>query len=86
MKDAFVAMVSHELRTPLNAVTGAIWLLRHGARNQTNYDRAVDVLERNAQVQVQLIDDLLDISRIAAGKTRREDAARRSGVRRTQRG
>ena len=68
MKDAFVAMVSHELRTPLNAVTGAIWLLRHGARNQTNYDRAVDVLERNAQVQVQLIDDLLDISRIAAGK------------------
>jgi len=68
MKDAFVAMVSHELRTPLNAVTGAIWLLRHGARNQANYDRAVDVLERNAQVQVQLIDDLLDISRIAAGK------------------
>ena len=68
MKDGFVAMVSHELRTPLNAVTGAIWLLRHGARNQTNYDRAVDVLERNAQVQVQLIDDLLDISRIAAGK------------------
>jgi signal transduction histidine kinase len=68
MKDDFVAMVSHELRTPLNAVTGAIWLLRHGARNQTNYDRAVEVLERNAQVQVQLIDDLLDISRIAAGK------------------
>jgi signal transduction histidine kinase len=68
MKDDFVAMVSHELRTPLNAVTGAIWLLRHGARNQTNYDRAVDVLERNARVQVQLIDDLLDISRIAAGK------------------
>jgi signal transduction histidine kinase len=68
MKDDFVAMVSHELRTPLNAVTGAIWLLRHGARNQTNYDRAVDVLERNAQVQVQLIEDLLDISRIAAGK------------------
>ena len=68
MKDDFVAMVSHELRTPLNAVTGAIWLLRHGARNQQNYDRAVDVLERNAQAQVQLIDDLLDISRIAAGK------------------
>jgi len=68
MKDGFVAMVSHELRTPLNAVTGAIWLLRHGARNQTNYDRAVDVLERNAQAQVQLIDDLLDISRIVAGK------------------
>jgi signal transduction histidine kinase len=68
MKDDFVAMVSHELRTPLNAVTGAIWLLRHGARNQTNYDRAVDVLERNARVQVQLIDDLLDISRIAVGK------------------
>ena len=68
MKDDFVAMVSHELRTPLNAVTGAIWLLRHGARNQHNYDRAVDVLERNAQMQVQLIDDLLDISRIAAGK------------------
>ena len=68
MKDDFVAMVSHELRTPLNAVTGAIWLLRHGARNQHNYDRAVDVLERNAQVQVQLIDDLLDVSRIAAGK------------------
>ena len=68
MKDEFVAMVSHELRTPLNAVTGAIWLLKHGPRNSVNYDRAVDVLDRNARVQVQLIDDLLDVSKISTGK------------------
>jgi signal transduction histidine kinase len=69
MKDAFRAMVSHELRTPLNAVTGAIWLLRPWRAQPEQLRPAVDVLERNAQVQVQLIDDLLDISRIAAANS-----------------
>jgi signal transduction histidine kinase len=68
MKDEFVAMVSHELRTPLNAMTGSIWQLKRGTTSREGYERAVDVLERNARVQVQLINDLLDVSRISAGK------------------
>ncbi|HET9371548.1 MAG TPA: response regulator [Vicinamibacterales bacterium] len=68
MKDAFVAMVSHELRTPLNAMTGSIWLLKRGAKDPASFDRALDMLDRNARVQVQLINDLLDVSRISAGK------------------
>jgi len=68
MKDEFVAMVSHELRTPLNAMTGSIWQLKRGTTSRENYEHAVEVLDRNARVQVQLINDLLDVSRISAGK------------------
>jgi len=68
MKDEFLAMVSHELRTPLNAMTGWIWQLKRGAIDEESYQRAIDVLDRNARIQVQLINDLLDVSRIATGK------------------
>jgi signal transduction histidine kinase len=67
-KDEFVAMVSHELRTPLNAMTGWIWQLKRGVLDEEGQRHAVDVLDRNARVQVQLINDLLDVSRISAGK------------------
>jgi signal transduction histidine kinase/BarA-like signal transduction histidine kinase len=67
-KDAFVAMVSHELRTPLNAMSGSIWLLKHGSLAENTYRHLVDVLDRNARTQARLINDLLDVSRIAAGK------------------
>jgi signal transduction histidine kinase len=67
-KDEFLAMVSHELRTPLNAMTGWIWQLKRGALDEASYQRAIDVLDRNARIQVQLINDLLDVSRISTGK------------------
>jgi signal transduction histidine kinase len=68
MKDNFVAMVSHELRTPLNAMSGWIWQLRQGHLTEEHRQRALEVLERNAKVQAQLIDDLLDASRMSTGK------------------
>ena len=67
-KDEFLATLSHELRTPLNAVVGWVRLLREGSLNAGEQERALEVIERNARVQVQLIEDLLDISRIVAGK------------------
>ena len=66
-KDDFIAMVSHELRTPLNAMTGWIWQLKHSQLDRAMQDRAIDSLDRNAQVQVQLINDLLDLSKISTG-------------------
>lgn len=71
MKDEFLATLSHELRTPLSAILG--WtqvLLRGAARTADEQQRAVEVIDRNARAQVQLIDDLLDLSRIMAGKLR----------------
>ena len=67
-KDEFLATLSHELRTPLSAVVGWVRLLREGSLNAEEQERALEVIERNARVQVQLIEDLLDISRIVAGK------------------
>jgi signal transduction histidine kinase len=67
-KDEFIATLSHELRTPLNAVMGWIWQLRHSALDENATHRALDSLERNARLQAQLINDLLDISRISKGK------------------
>ena len=67
-KDDFVAMVSHELRTPLNAISGSIWLLKHGSLADRTFKHLVDVLERNASMQARLINDLMDVSGIAAGK------------------
>ena len=68
LRDEFIALLSHELRTPLNAVMGWLWQLRHSALGPEARERALDSLERNARLQVQLISDLLDVSRIAKGK------------------
>ncbi|MCW5960234.1 MAG: PAS domain S-box protein [Pyrinomonadaceae bacterium] len=72
IKDEFLATVSHELRTPLNAILGWSTLLRSGKLEGNGAKRAMETVERNARSQSQLIDDLLDISRIITGKLRLE--------------
>ena len=67
-KDEFLATMSHELRTPLNAVLGWIQILRSGLGTPENRDRAIATIERNARAQAQIIEDLLDVSRIVTGK------------------
>lgn len=69
-KDIFLATLSHELRTPLTPVLGWINLLRNGNLDSAGVEQALDAIERNARLQSRLIDDLLDISRIATGKLR----------------
>ena len=69
-KDEFVATVSHELRTPLNAILGWARIIRNSKLDEQGFSRALDTIERNAKLQVQLIDDLLDVSRIISGKLR----------------
>jgi signal transduction histidine kinase/CheY-like chemotaxis protein len=69
-KDEFVAMVSHELRTPLNAIVGWLRLMRSGTLSPAKREHALDVIQRNAHAQSQLVADLLDISRILTGKIR----------------
>jgi signal transduction histidine kinase len=69
-KDEFLAVLSHELRTPLNAVYGWARMLRAGEVEGEAAKRALDVIMRNANAQVQLIDDMLDVSRIVSGKMR----------------
>ena len=69
-KDEFIAVVSHELRTPLNAILGWARLLAGGGLEAPEIREAVAVIERNALSQSQLIEDLLDISRIISGKLR----------------
>ncbi|MEH2057784.1 MAG: ATP-binding protein [Nostoc sp.] len=68
IKDEFLAVLSHELRTPLNAILGWSKLLQTGRLDQTKTFEALATIERNASLQVQLIEDLLDISRILQGK------------------
>ena len=68
LKDDFVAMVSHELRTPLNAMLGWTQLMTQARNDPAVIARGLDVLARNTRQQAQLISDLLDISRIVAGK------------------
>jgi len=70
LKEEFLATVSHELRTPLNAVVGWSRLLRMGQLDQDGMSHAVEVIERNAAAQRQIIEDLLDVSRIVTGKLR----------------
>jgi PAS domain S-box-containing protein len=70
MKDEFLATVSHELRTPLNAILGWSQLLKSGTCGEEELGEAVDTIERNARLQNQLIEDLLDMSRIISGKMR----------------
>lgn len=70
MKDEFLASLSHELRTPLTAVLGWISLVRNGQLSEEREAKALETVERNAWAQVQLIDELLDVSRVASGKLR----------------
>ncbi|HVF27201.1 MAG TPA: PAS domain S-box protein [Pyrinomonadaceae bacterium] len=70
LKDVFLATVSHELRTPLTAVIGWTHILRAGRLDEAGAARALETVERNARAQNQLIEDLLDISRIITGKLR----------------
>jgi signal transduction histidine kinase len=67
-KDEFLAMVSHELRTPLGAILGWAELVRHGNLDEATTNKALAVIERNAQVQNQLIKDLLDTAQIVQGQ------------------
>ncbi|HEX8235400.1 MAG TPA: ATP-binding protein [Abditibacteriaceae bacterium] len=73
-QDEFLATVSHELRTPLSAVVGWVSLLRSGVLSQADQTRALETIERSARAQAQLIEDILDISRVATGKLRLETA------------
>lgn len=70
LKDEFLATLSHELRTPLTAVLGWIRLLRAGGLDAQSTEKALEVIDRNVRSQAQLIEDLLDISRVTMGKFR----------------
>ena len=70
LKEEFLATVSHELRTPLNAVVGWSRLMRSGQLDKDGTAHALEVIERNASAQRQIIEDLLDVSRIITGKLR----------------
>jgi signal transduction histidine kinase/ActR/RegA family two-component response regulator len=70
MKDEFLATVSHELRTPLNAIIGWLHMLRRVHLDEETKIRALETIERNAKSQAQLVEDLLDVSRMISGKLR----------------
>lgn len=70
LKEEFLATISHELRTPLNAILGWARMLRGGQVTEGGVAKALETIERNARAQAQLIDDLLDVSRIITGKLR----------------
>ncbi|MBA3949081.1 MAG: response regulator, partial [Acidobacteria bacterium] len=69
-KDEFLATLSHELRTPLNAILGWVRLMNSGSLDAATTRRALEIVERNTRLQAQLIEDLLDVSRIISGKLR----------------
>src|SRR5690606_19447742 len=68
MKDEFLATLSHELRTPLTAIIGWADLMRHGGLSEEDMATGIETIQRNAQAQVQLTSDLLDMNRIISGK------------------
>jgi PAS domain S-box-containing protein len=70
MKDEFLATLSHELRTPLNAILGWSQIVRRPATAAKDIAQGLEVIERNARAQAQMIEDLLDMSRIVSGKVR----------------
>jgi signal transduction histidine kinase/ActR/RegA family two-component response regulator len=70
LKDEFLATLSHELRTPLNAILGYAKLLRGGSLSADKTDHAIEIVERNADALRQLVEDVLDVSRIISGKVR----------------
>ncbi len=69
-KDELLSVTSHELRTPLNAILGWVRMLRTGGVPPEKRDSALERIERNARLQVQLVDDILDVSRVITGKLR----------------
>jgi PAS domain S-box-containing protein len=71
-KDEFLAVVSHELRTPLNAVTGWVEILRARAYDPSMVHQAVEVIGRNARAQAQIVDDILEVSRLMSATPRLE--------------
>jgi PAS domain S-box-containing protein len=70
MKDEFLAVLSHELRTPLNAILGYARLLRGGMLDDEQNERALETVERNSRWLTQIVEDVLDVSRIVSGKIR----------------
>src|SRR4029078_1247442 len=70
LKDDFLAVLSHELRTPLNAIVGYSRLLRGGVLSGEEVIRGLETLERNATWLTQIVEDVLDVSRIVSGKIR----------------
>lgn len=72
LKDEFLATVSHELRTPMTAIIGWIRMLLDGKLDEESSRKALETIDRNARSQAQLIEDLLDVSRIISGKMRLE--------------
>ena len=72
IKDEFLATLSHELRTPLNAIVGWTAMLREGSLEPERVAHALATIERNARAQAQLVEDLLDLSRVISGKLRLE--------------
>jgi PAS domain S-box-containing protein len=70
LKDEFLATLSHELRTPLNAILGYARMVRSGIVSADRVARAVEVIERNATSLTQIVEDVLDVSRIVSGKLR----------------
>ena len=70
MKDEFLATLSHELRTPLNAILGWAQIIQQGESSAADITKGLGVIERNARAQAQIIEDLLDMSRIISGKIR----------------
>jgi PAS domain S-box-containing protein len=68
MKDEFIATLSHELRTPITSITGWVQMLQEGSLTPLQQRKALEVIDRNLATQAQLIDDLLNVSRIVAGK------------------
>jgi len=74
-KDEFLAILSHELRTPLSAILGWVQLLQMGVLDQKEHDEALQTIKEQAKVQSQLIEDLLEVSRIINGKFHMRDEA-----------
>ena len=70
VKDEFVATLSHELRTPLNAIVGWAQFLLRDSSDKEKLRKGIEVIDRNAKLQAQMVDDLLDMSRIMSGKLR----------------
>src|SRR5262249_33266301 len=70
LKDEFVGALSHELRTPLTPILGGVYMLRAEPEDKRIFNKALDLIERNARVQSKIVEDLLDVSRIISGNFR----------------
>ena len=70
LKDDFLASLSHELRTPLNAILGYARIVRSGIIGPDRHEKAIETIERNANALAQMVEDVLDVSRIISGKLR----------------